>query len=120
MRYIKKYKKSSLIVVSENHKDESDESKPEVGDYVICDENTNDWRLRKLEIFLANNIGRIASKGNLYYSVYYPNFRDDLDIIDFFSNPTPGYREMLRSEIKYFAKTKEELEMKMDMDKYNL
>lgn len=101
-------------------------SQPNRGDFVICDEDiiSNNKRLIKLNNFLLNNIGKIVSdvpsSPTGYFSVYYSNYKDDLELIDFFNNPYTGCRQMSRKEIKYFGKTKDELQMKIDASKYNL
>lgn len=118
MKYIKKYENSSLMDSSLM------DTGPKRGDFVICNEGSSldNWRLKKLQNFLATNIGRIVSDklSSEQFTVYYPNYKDDLDLVNFFNNPSPGCRLMLEGEIEYFAETKEELEMIISANKYNL
>ena len=106
MKYIKKF---------ENLKDE-----PEVGDYTICI-SPNFVVNEKLIDFIESNIGRITKmydvsslKSKKYY-ILYDNVPISLEY--YFDKNTRIFNE---DEIIEFAKTKEDLEIKLQANKYNL
>lgn len=118
MKYIKIYE------------DVSDE--PKEGDYVICNRLTittskdDDETLDILEKFLENNIGKVLNiigKRNQLYVIFYKNVPKRIELyfrkIDFFKKPTYNIF-MIRDEIVNFAKSKDELKLKMSTKKYNL
>ena len=91
------------------------EGEPKVGDYVICEESVSGEVVKE---FISNNIG-IFSKSihdeTFKYSIEYENIPDN--IYGAFTNKC---RRMSRQEIKYWSKDKEELEILLVTNKYNL
>jgi len=103
MKYLKHY---------ENSKN------PKVGDYVICNELENKYMLSE---FIANNIGLIVR--NFFggsYQVKYENIPDEIKTCFGSDEKYSGLRGMFRKEIIDFESSKEKLEMKLNIKKYNL
>lgn len=98
MKYLKSYEAKKL--------------RPQIGDYVkmrsLGVDNT------PFKIFLDNNVGQIKdiNKKNVY--VYYENVPDHL--VSFPNNS----RVFLLSQLEEFSKTKEDIEIKISANKYNL
>jgi len=91
---------------------------PKVGDYVICNEIENRDILSE---FISNNIGVvIRSFFGGSYQVNYENIPDEIK--KFFANDEKydGLRGMFRKEIIDFASSKEKLEIKLNIKKYNV
>ena len=113
MRYIKKFE--NII----NPKFRS-------GDYIISHINI-DWNATKKEIelinYLNNNIGQIPFDNNLdknYYLVYY-DVKPNKDILFYFKLENDKY--MIPIEYRTIiavSKNKEDLELKLAANKYNL
>ena len=103
------------------------ETKPEVGDYVICEES----KIPKIKNFISNNIGRIfyyidtdvkkfSVCKDFRYIVEYDNVPEY--ITDFFEDvwTEKQSRRMSLDEIKHWSKNKEDLEVILNTKKYNL
>jgi len=97
-----------------------EELKPELGDYVICYENS-----KSITNFLNNNIGIIVEhdKIRMYeYLIKYENVPYELK--DWFSDEDDrdftNCRRMGKYEIAHFSKYKEELEEILVTNKYNI
>jgi len=105
MKYLKKYEDST--------KDE-----PQIGDYVICEQKEGFAKIH-INSIIRNNIGiilEITDKEN--YIVYY-----DCDIpqmLKRFFNDRVNSRIILKNEIIYFSPNKEDLEVILSANKYNL
>jgi len=108
---------------------ESIKDNPEIGDYVICKDQNSDL---KLNAFLLENTGLCIdiiepnpTKNTLRtesYKILYENIQHKY-LSDNFFNQQPnssGYRYMKRDEILYFSKNKEDLQIYIDTNKYNL
>ena len=112
MKYIKKF---------ENHIDDI-----QIGDYVICHEDSDSNRSNELVDFVNNNIGRIVSHG--YYSaddynITFDNIPKKFKKNDYFSikdGDKEYSRYMQKNEIIDWSKNKEELELKLAVNKYNI
>ena len=98
---------------------EAIKNQPLVGDYVICSENiiNPNKEMRELIRFESENIGQLVEiyAGEHDYKIKYENIPKFIG-----RNFDKNIRIFARSEIKYWAKTKEKLELKLQMDKYNL
>ena len=97
------------------------QGKPEVGDYVICDDILAEGPVKN---FILNNIGKyITYNKNTHYSyiIEYDNIPNDI-IQKFKKNAFHGdnCKRMGIDEIKYWSKDKEELEEILAENKYNL
>jgi len=96
---------------------ESLSDKPEIGDYVICEDeeiiSNNTFRP-----FIKNNIGQIIEIDEKppEYNIKYENIPTHL-LNDYFYDDA---RYFYRKEIKYFSDNKEDLEILMNANKYNL
>ena len=95
------------------------EDKPEIGDYVICEDSTNgDKNLLEFE---NTHIGRIFADDHPLeewnYLVKYENFPFSLRSFFTFSENS---RAFSLSEIKHWSKNKEDLEHVLNAKKYNL
>lgn len=95
---------------------------PHMGDYVICKENLVDDNFKD---FLANNIGQIvgikkyAAFTDIDYFVRYTNIPKKFQ--SYFITNKDIYRKLMsRNEILDISKTKDELEAKIAVKKYNL
>jgi len=94
---------------------------PQIGDYVICEENLMTNATNRKRICISNNIGNIIDynptiNSDYKYMVYYENAPEDL----FWFNGKDKVRQMSRKEIIYYSKNKEDLEIYLDANKYNL
>ena len=87
---------------------------PQNGDYVICKENMND---ENFDNFLENNIGIITETPMHFetYEVKFDNIPQNLKGY-FFNKERSFYIE----QIIHFAKNKEDLELYIQANKYNL
>lgn len=112
MRYIKEFENIS--------------KEPQIGDYVFCSEQVGN-KLDDLDIFLENNIGQIVSIEDRYikptkvkecsYFVKYDNIPDNVkDVFSFYDD----CRIMVLEEIKFYSSNREEVELKIMANKYNL
>jgi len=99
-------------------------NEPEEGDYVICkDIFISGYRMSKklLDLFLSNNIGRIERINiniNRYYIVY-DNIPEGCKN-SFMTYHNFQVRDFFRKEIKYWSKDREDLEVILQANKYNL
>ena len=112
----------------------AEDSDIKVGDYVLVG-NPHEWR-DGVDTFLSNNIGYVYEirGGTEYVKPYYlVQYHGDTNLYDkvekyrqhFTYHGPNGNRlysakKIEREEITEFAKTKEELEMKLAANKYNL
>lgn len=104
---------------------------PEIGDYVICKDHSFDQE--ENEEF-SNMIGQIVDKnsfnfnelGMIFHNAqqyeYFVKFKEIPEYSDSeFYKTNDGYiRPFFRTEIKFSAKTIDELELKKEVEKYNL
>lgn len=106
MKYLKKYEKNDNV--------------PQVGDYVICEEEYLNDKYIKLYQFIKNNIGIIYKYNpNEYeYVVEYKNIPSDLNL--YFQHYKKGCRIMGKKEIIAWSKNKKDLEIELISNKYNL
>ena len=107
-------------------------NEPQIGDYCICyeerlDPNDNDNII--LINFLKNNIGKIirerdpnidAINPNIHFFVQYENIPKELYIFFRFVNGRNDVRGMSKKEILKYSKNKKELEIFIDINKYNI
>lgn len=103
MKYIKKFE---------------DINEPEVGDYVICSEE-HDGLSKKLIDFTSNNIGQLIEIDGTQYYPFVVKYDDNVPLeleVNFLHNT----RGMMRAEIIHYSKNKEDLEMILNANKYNL
>jgi len=95
-------------------------SEPEIGDYVICNwRNADDEH--EANIFIRNNIGQIINI--IKYSmnshiIRYDNIPADLHMYTAASDST-AFR-LARQDILKFSKNREELEMYINLNKFNI
>jgi len=107
MKYIKQYESINNI--------------PQVGDYILFEDS--DLK-KEISNFMSNNIGLIVSKELVLYDyvVKYENVPDELT--PYFSYAYLKYgrncRGIERSDIIYFSSNKEDLEIRLQANKYNL
>jgi len=101
---------------------ESDETEPQVGDYVICYEPSIN-----LKAFIENNIGQIDKiniellghiNSKIYY-VKYDNMPEEL-LIKHKGMLVDNNRAVFKEEILHISKYKEDLEPYISSKKYNL
>ena len=109
---------------------ENVDNEPNIGDYVICEMIDIDWVYghERMEKFISENIGQIIyyndSEVSPYTIQYYPN--DNFKTFFNYFISELGYKRdkyifnVEYDEIKYFAKTKEQLELLIQTDKYNI
>jgi len=101
-----------------------DDNDPVVGDYVICNEADSD---KDITAFISSNIGQIIKikiSDNLNKFLYFINYDNIPYNLRFrftdFENTNKKMRGMFIEEIKYWSKNKEDLEVKLQANKYNL
>ena len=94
---------------------------PEIGDYVICYGISPE-----LNVFLSLNIGEIVKIGENYvdkklYFVHYTHVPKRLKKYHFEGDDfAKNCKAFLEEEIKYLSKTKKDLEIYIDIKKYNV
>lgn len=86
-------------------------NEPQVGDYVSCEENDEYFT----SYFISNNIGVIIDVQDDLYFVKYNNIPKDIK--EYFDEYC---RDMLRDEIKFWSKSKEDVDKYIATKKYNL
>jgi hypothetical protein len=95
-------------------------TQPQIGDYVVCEENNTDDILVN---FIANNIGKIIDSvkytDDIRYYITYQNIPEILKL-DFNHNNMDNCRYMAIEEIKFFSPDKEKLKQIILNNKYNL
>lgn len=116
MKHLKKY-------------ENSDNEKPKVGDFVICDDGLNS-NAKKEEIkvneFLKNNIGVIKFLNPNVHFDYLIEYDIDWSTCGFdqryfqLREDPPGYRMMNYEDIIYWSKYKKDCEMYLMGYKYNI
>lgn len=92
------------------------------GDYIVAEINGND----NISNFINNNIGHIVliNNGPAWLSVTYENVPDN--IMNSFTIIEDKYNTFLYNytihidDVKYYARTKEELEFELTTNKFNL
>ena len=104
---------------------------PEIGDYVICDEKGNDEEISDFE---KNNIGRVVDYRTVYNTnptfdsistffnifVQYKNVPNEIyDDFDYHKR-IANCRIFSKKEIKYCSKNKEDLEIILQANKFNI
>ena len=108
--------------------EEINKKKPEIGDFVICEEDEKMCDDITVKSFLSENIGRIVRyrdisdifNSEFTYVVKYKNVPENKK--DFFvASPNIGYcRSMSETEIKFWSKNKKEVEAYLAGNKYNI
>jgi len=107
MKHIKKYKNINI-------------EEPVYNDWVICAEVLNTDK--DLDNFISNNIGKIVDIKYIYdinddqYTIKY----DDVPYTLEYRFTKLNTRLMYKNEIKYWSKNKEDLEIILQANKYNL
>lgn len=96
-----------------------------INDYVIChDESTALLRRNNLNKFIDNNVGRYVeydSTADFKYVVKYENIPINLrDIFQMNDDDVDGLIWFDKTEILKFSKNKEDLEIYLQIKKYNL
>ena len=108
-------------------------NEPQVGDYVICYEDTIDYNLKS---FISNNIGTIYKINKIYvnknknlecpYIIEYENEKIpnnisiSFSIFDDSNIAKRNKRNMREEEIIFFSKYKKDVEAYMQANKYNI
>lgn len=99
-----------------------DSGEPKIGDYVLCYEERNDYLNGKyLNEFYLKNIGKIVNiddDRSIPYIIEYENIPIKLDV--WFHDLILNCRNMSRSEIIHWSENKEDLEIFIQSNKYNL
>ena len=98
---------------------------PQVDDYIICREDTS--TKDDIKDFIHNNVGQIVSKeptDALYISylyVTYDNIPQEFKVRGIFAQKNYQYvRLFSKEEIVFFSSNKEDCEVYLAMNKYNL
>ena len=89
---------------------------PQVNDYVLCCHKVMVFKTNDLNDFIHSNIGIIIDKDNSGYFIKYKNIPDDCGT--FFTDD--GVMLFFEEEIEYWSKYKEDLEMIINIKKYNV
>ena len=93
----------------------NNQSDIQVGDYVICDPEPF---ADELQPFIRSNIGQCSKydeDATFPYVIYYENAPEDL-----FEKSYPKHLEVDHHEIIHFSSNKEDLEIFISVNKYNL
>ena len=117
MKYIKLFE----TVISRD-KGWRTKNQPKVGNYVICDPNIR--MLRKSQNYIENHIGQIINVGEHQYAIQYDDPPIDPLDSDFYDTVIDGknvkYQWFQLYQILYYSDDKEELELFLVANKYNL
>ena len=108
MKHLKQYEDTSI--------------KPKVGDYVLCEED-GDEASDMLNLFIKNNIGVVDTvdiNSKYPYVISYENVPKNINDEFKHNYNRQCLRQMKKHEVKYWANNKEELEIKISANKYNL
>jgi len=107
MKYIKKFEMNDDVL--------------KIGDYVICSYYNNDIGF---EFFLSNNIGKlieIKNDFNNYREPYVVEFESvDINAKRYTTTIKANTITFKRSEIQYWSNNKEDLELYIQSNKFNL
>ena len=104
---------------------EINNNEPELGDYVICNNNDRSDDLEEINYFIDNNIGQIINNKSIKYTGYpyivkYSNIPTEFSIYTCYEYDTNDNIQFNRSEILYWSKNKEELESILNTNKFNI
>lgn len=110
MKYLKKF-------------NENIENDIKIGEYVICEDKFNNNE--QLKSFIRNNIGQFVSDEpeeydfdiQFPYIIKYKNIPDEINIEEFFVNNKIA---MIRDEIIHHSPNEKDLQIYIDINKYNL
>lgn len=110
MKYLKTY-------------EEINERELQIGDYVICPETYG--FSEQVSNFVENNIGQYIANADMdFLIIQYENVPDELKVNLYYTNENYITYEnsavVERYEIKYWSPNKDDLEIYLDADKYNL
>jgi len=124
MKYLKKYEEIEEATYL---------SEAQIGDYVICYDETfidhyDPYVDKIMNEFLENNVGKIIDYNsekyhydhNIRYIVKYQDIPEEIEKYFVYNNGIRSVRGFRRKEILYSSKDKEELEILIATNKYNL
>jgi len=105
---------------------ESIEDNPQIGDYVICEDQYDDEE--EIATFISQNIGQCIdiNKGSqtdkISYFIQYKNVPNNELFFEHtvINKNYTNVLEMFLEEIIHFSKNKEDLQIYLDVNKYNL
>lgn len=95
-------------------------NKPNIGDYIITNSSTSSSVsvLKKLHIFLNNNIGKVINHDNELIVADYENVPEDIKGL--FRGGNYQTRRILPKDIEYHSNNKEDVETYITSKQYNL
>ena len=114
MKHIKKF---------DSKKDSSKKEEPQIGDYVICEEPLTIHIFEELNRFISSNIGQIVQIDDELpdrYFIQYLNIPENLKLFFKYLKKITNCRAMRRKNIIYWSRNKEDLEVILSSNKYNL
>ena len=91
---------------------------PKIGDYVIC--TTEDQTAPGLKEFSEHTIGKCIKNEIFVVTIQYDYVPSEILYTNFDSTGKLPTRWMTKDDILYFSPNKEDLEIYIDSDKYNL
>jgi hypothetical protein len=107
-------------MITKFHLFELNSDEPKIGDYVICQEVSEEPK--NVSEFINNNIGQLVKKpkgqffmGDYEFWVIFQNIPYEIEDVFY-----DGIRPMLRKEIKFWSENKEEVELFIQARNYNL
>jgi len=125
MKHIKQYE------IINQYKNKKTQNEPKFGDYVICDEDYEDFNskfhddnFKKVIQIIRNNIGQCIKRELDMYYIKYDNdiLNNTENLTSYFSHDGSGLniRRMNKFEIIYWSNNKKDLEPIIQANKYNL
>jgi len=98
---------------------ENSKNTPEVGDYILANYDSIFDSLKDLVDFMNNTIGVVANITSFNPYVKYDNV--PINLKKYFNrNGSKGIVDVSLDHILYFSKSKEEIEMKLNKNKFNI
>lgn len=98
----------------------SDVGKPELGDYVICYEKDDSAGLLKWIETIIGKIIKVNDDDDICkFDIKYENFPEDIEHF-FYDHDGERYRPMKDCEVLHWSKNKEDLDVIININKYNL
>ena len=106
MKYIKTYEDLNIY------------KEPKIGDYVIC--TTNDTTSPGLKEFLEQTIGKCINTNFNFLIIEYQYVPNEILYTNFDLTTGKIRRGVMKDDVLYYSPNKEELEIYLNANKYNL
>ena len=121
MKYVKPFEATwSYPKGSEGERLSKPSPTPEIDDYVACDEHfyVDKSEIRQLKNFTSNNVGKVIKRQDGLDRNFLVEYDVPVDLQSFFSDKK--CRSMMKKEIIFWSKNKEDAQDYLEAKKYNL